>query len=301
MSLVVVGSVAFDNVQTPLEKRENLIGGSATHFSYAATFFTPVKLVGVVGDDWPEEHTKMLAARGIDTTGLVVDRGAKTFTWTGKYHDNMNDRDTLDVQLNAFATFDPVLPESYTDCEYLFLANGSPSIQMRVLDQCTGPKLVVADTMDFYINTARDELIELLKKIDGLVLNDSEAKLLTGESNLVYAGRAICKLGPRFVIIKKGEHGSLLVSQDDLFLMPPYPTEQVVDPTGCGDSFAGGTLGYIAACGRFDRATLRAAMARGSVVGSLVLESFSVQALSEKTAADVEQRLAMLRDMLQFE
>lgn len=301
MSLVVVGSVAFDNVQTPLEKRENLIGGSATHFSYAAAFFTPVKLVSVVGEDWPEEHTKILASRGIDTSGLVVEKGAKTFTWTGKYHDNMNDRDTLDVQLNAFGTFNPVLPKTYTDCEYLFLANGAPSIQMNVLKQCTGPKLIVADTMDFYINTARDELLELLKKIDGLVLNDSEAKLLTGEKNLVVAGRKICELGPRFVIIKKGEHGSMFFSEHETYVLPAYPTADVEDPTGAGDSFAGGMMGYLAREGNFEPNTLKKAMAYGTLMASFNVEGFSFDRLSQITLDDLDRRMEEYQKMLRFE
>jgi sugar/nucleoside kinase (ribokinase family) len=301
MSLVVVGSVAFDNVQTPLEKRENLIGGSATHFACAAAFFTQVNLVGVVGNDWPEEHTKLLQSKGIDTKGLAVEPDAKTFTWTGKYLENMNDRETLDVQLNAFATFNPILPESYVDCNYLFLANGAPSIQMKVLDQCSGPKLVVADTMDFYINSARDELLELLKKIDGLVLNDGEAKLLTGDSNLVYAGRTICKMGPRFVIIKKGEHGAMFMSEHETYVLPAYPTPDVEDPTGAGDSFAGGMMGYLAREGNVEPNTLKKAMAYGTLTASFNVEGFSFDRLSQITLTDIDRRMEEYQKMLRFD
>ena len=301
MSLVVVGSVAFDNVQTPTETRENLIGGSASHFAYAAAFFTQVKLVSVVGEDWPEEHTKMLANRGIDTTGLVVEPGTKTFTWTGKYHDNMNDRDTLDVQLNAFEKFNPTLPEEFINCEYLFLANAHPSIQMNVLKQCKGPKLTVADTMDFYINTAKDDLLVLLKEIDGLVLNDSEAKLLTGEKNLVVAGRKICALGPRFVIIKKGEHGSMFFSNHETYVLPAYPTPNVVDPTGAGDSFGGGMMGYLASQGNVEPNTLKKAMAYGTLTASFNVEDFSFDRLEQITLNDIDRRLEEYRKMLRFE
>ena len=199
--------MAFDSVETPTETRNNLLGGSASYFAYAASYFTPVRLVSVVGDDWPQEYTDLFKARNIDTAGLQVLPGAKTFRWTGKYLQNMNDRETLDVQLNAFERFDPVLPEDFTRCEFLFLANGPPAIQLKVLEQCPGAKLRVADTMDLWINNAPDELAALLKRIDGLVLNDSEAKLLTGDENLVRAGHKVREMGPRFVVIKKGEHG----------------------------------------------------------------------------------------------
>ena len=201
MSLVVVGSVAIDSVETPYASRENVLGGSAVHFSYAASFFTDVRLVGVVGDDWPAEHTELLKSRDIDTSGLQIVAGAKTFRWRGKYFDNMNDRETLDVQLNVFENFDPVLPEEYCRSPFLFLANGPPAIQLKVLEQCTGATLTVADTMDLWINNTPNELAALLKRIDGLVLNDSEAKLLTGTENLVRAGHAVREMGPRFVVI----------------------------------------------------------------------------------------------------
>ena len=198
MPLLVVGSVALDSVETPTDRRDNVLGGSAVFFSYAASYFTTVRLVGVVGDDWPPAHTELLKKRGIDTAGLQVIPGGKTFRWRGKYQDNMNDRDTLEVHLNVFEKFDPVLPDEYRRCQYLFLANGSPIVQMKVLDQVPGAALTVADTMDLWINIQHDELMKLLRRIDGLVLNDSEAKLLTGDENLVRAGHAVRKMGPKF-------------------------------------------------------------------------------------------------------
>ncbi|MBN1590443.1 MAG: sugar kinase [Pirellulales bacterium] len=300
MPLLVVGSVAFDNVQTPTAARENVLGGSASYFSYAASYFTPVRLVSVVGEDWPQEYTDLLASRNIDTAGLQVLPGAKTFRWTGKYLDNMNDRETLDVQLNAFEQFDPVLPENFTRCQFLFLANGSPVIQMKVLEQCTGATLRVADTMDLYINNMRDELLALLKRIDGLVLNDSEAKLLTGEENLVRAGHKVREMGPRFVVIKKGEHGAMFFSKHETYVMPAYPTENVVDPTGAGDSFGGGMMGYLAEQGDFEPKTLKKAMAYGTLAASFTVEAFSLDRLREIEREDIDRRMEEYQRMLSF-
>ena len=226
MPLLVVGSVALDSVETPTARRDDVLGGSAVYFSYAASYFAPVRLVGVVGDDWPQQHTALLAARGIDTSGLQVVPQAKTFRWRGKYMPNMNDRETLEVHLNVFGDFNPILPESFRQSRFLFLANGSPSLQMRVLDQVAGATLTVADTMDLWINIQHDELLQLFKRIDGLVLNDSEARLLTGEENLVVAGRKVQQMGPRFVVLKKGEHGAMFFSQHETYVMPAYPTGQ---------------------------------------------------------------------------
>jgi len=251
MPLLVVGSVALDSVETPSTCRDNVLGGSAVYFSYAASYFSSVRLVGVVGEDWPEAHTELLRKRGIDTAGLQVVPGGETFRWKGKYLPNMNNRETLEVHLNVFETFDPQLPADFCRCPLLFLANGSPTVQMRVLDQCGGAELKVADTMDLWISTQRDGLLELLKRIDGLVMNDSEAKLLTDDENLVRAGHKIRELGPRFVVIKKGEHGAMFFSEHETYVLPAFPTENVVDPTGAGDSFAGGMMGYLAEKGNF--------------------------------------------------
>jgi sugar/nucleoside kinase (ribokinase family) len=300
MPLLVVGSVAFDSVETPTQQRDTVLGGSAVFFSYAASFFTSVRLAGVVGDDWPAEHTKLLQSRNIDTTGLQIVHGGKTFRWRGRYLENMNDRETLDLQLNVLEQFDPVLPPQYARCKFLFLANGSPRLQMRVLDQCPGTVLTVADTMDYYINSERKELLTLLKRIDGLVLNDSEARLLTGDENLVRAGQAVRAMGPRFVVLKKGEHGAMFFSQHETYVLPAYPTPNVVDPTGAGDSFAGGMMGYLAEQNCFDPKTLKEAMAYGIVAASFTVEDFSLDRLKQIDRQDLENRMAEYRRMLSF-
>lgn len=300
MPLVVVGSVAIDHVETPQERRDNLLGGSATHFSVSASFFTGVRLVGVVGSDWPEEHTEMLQSKGVDTSGLHVVEGGKTFTWTGRYLPNMNDRETLDVQLNVFGEFNPVLPEDYRRAKYVFLANGVPAVQMKVLEQVPGRRLAVADTMDLWINTQREDLDKLLTQLDGLVLNDGEAKLLTGNENLVAAGRAVQEMGPKFVVIKKGEHGAMFFGEHETYVMPAYPTEDVIDPTGAGDSFAGGMMGYLAEQDNFDPETLKTAMAYGILVASFNVEGFGLERMHEITRDDIEERLEDYRRMLSF-
>jgi len=300
MPLLVVGSVAIDNVETPQETRNNLLGGSATHFSYSASFFTSVRLVGVVGADWPAEHTELLKSRGIDTSGLQTIADGKTFTWTGRYHDNMNDRDTLDVQLNVFGEFDPQLPENYTRAKYVFLANGVPAVQLKVLSQVPGRRLAVADTMDLWINTAREDLDELLKQLDGLVLNDSEAKLLTGTENLALAGHMVREMGPKFVIIKKGEHGAMFFSEHETYVLPAYPTEKVIDPTGAGDSFAGGMMGYLSEQDNFEPQTLKTAMAYGTIVASFNVEGFGLERMQQITREDIESRMEDFRKMLSF-
>lgn len=300
MPLVVVGSVAIDHVETPQERRENLLGGSATHFSYAASFFTSVRLVGVVGADWPAEHTELLKSRGIDTSGLHVVPDGKTFTWTGRYHKNMNDRDTLDVQLNVFGEFDPILPEDYRRAKYVFLANGVPAVQMKVLSQVPGRKLAVADTMDLWINTAREDLDKLLQQLDGLVLNDSEAKLITGTENLVAAGHQVREMGPKFVVIKKGEHGAMFFSEHETYVLPAFPTDRVIDPTGAGDSFAGGMMGYLAEKDNFEPKTLKTALAYGILVASFNVEGFGLERMLEITRDDIEERMRDYHKMLSF-
>ena len=299
MPLLVVGSVALDSVETPGQTRENVLGGSAVYFSYAASYFTPVRLVGAVGEDWPAEYTGLLQQRQIDTAGLRVIPGGKTFRWRGRYARNMNDRETIEVQLNVLAEA-PVLPESFTRCPFLFLANGSTRTQLKVLDQCPGAALAVADTMDLWIRTEPDELRQLLQRIDGLVLNDSEAKLLTGEENLVRAGREVRAMGPAFVVIKKGEHGAMFFSQHETYVLPAYPTPTVVDPTGAGDSFAGGMMGYLAQQGNFEPKTLKEAMAYGILVASFTVEDFSLDKLASISREDLDQRMDEYRRMLSF-
>ncbi|MDX1963260.1 MAG: PfkB family carbohydrate kinase [Pirellulales bacterium] len=300
MPLLVVGSVALDSIETPRATRNNVLGGSAVFFSTAASHFTPVKLVGVVGEDWPGEHTAMLRARGIDTAGLQTVAGGKTFRWRGKYQPNMNDRETLEVHLNVLEQFQPILPDNFRQSHYVFLGNDSPRNQMQVLEQASGRKLVVADTMDLWINIQNDELKALLKRLDGLLINDSEAKLLTDEENLVQAGHKVLELGPKFVVVKKGEHGAMFFSQEETYVMPAYPTSRVIDPTGAGDSFAGGMMGYLAEKRSFDARTLKEALAYGVVTASFTVEDFSLDRLKAITRADLDQRWREYRQMLSF-
>jgi sugar/nucleoside kinase (ribokinase family) len=300
MPLVVVGSVALDSVETPREHRDNVLGGSAVFFSYAASYFTAVRLAGVVGEDWPAEHTRMLQERNIDTAGLQVVPGSKTFRWRGRYAENMNDRETLELDLNVMGQFEPRLPEPYRRCRFLFLANGSPEQQMQVLDQCPGAELTVADTMDHWIRDTHSDLLRLLRRVDGLVLNDSEAKLLTGQENLVRAGQAVRQMGPRFAVIKKGEHGAMFFSQHEIYVLPAYPTPDVVDPTGAGDSFAGGMMGYLAEQGNFEPKTLKEAMAYGTIAASFTVEDFSLDRLRQIGREDLDRRMRQYRQMLTF-
>jgi sugar/nucleoside kinase (ribokinase family) len=300
MPLLVVGTVALDSVETPTEVRDDILGGSAVFFSTAASHFSKVNLVGVVGEDWPGEHTAMLQSRGVDTSGLNIIKGGKTFRWRGKYLPNMNDRETLETHLNVLETFDPVLPQSFRESKYVFLGNDSPKNQMKVLDQATGRQLVIADTMDLWIKIMRDDLLALLKKLDGLVLNDSEAKLLTGEENLVTAGRKVLELGPKFIVVKKGEHGAMFFSHDETYVLPAYPTERVIDPTGAGDSFAGGMMGYLSEKGKFDPKTLKEALAYGVVTASFTVEDFSLDRLKSISRKDLDARWNEYRGMLSF-
>jgi sugar/nucleoside kinase (ribokinase family) len=300
MSLLVVGSLAFDSIQTPTESREQVLGGSATFFSFSASFFTPVRLVGVVGEDFPDEHMALLRGRQIDTSGLHVAKGGKTFFWKGKYLPNMNDRETLEVHLNVLGTFQPKLSDGFRQSEFLFLGNDSPRTQLRVVEQMAAPRLVVADTMDLWFREQHDELMALLQRIDGLVMNDSEAKMLTGDENLVSAGRKVLELGPRFVVIKKGEHGAMFFSAHETYVLPAFPTDRVIDPTGAGDSFAGGMMGYLASQGNFEPQTLKTAMAYGIVVASFTVEDFSLDRLTTLARSDLDQRLSQYRKMLSF-
>jgi sugar/nucleoside kinase (ribokinase family) len=300
MSLLVVGSIALDSVETPTRQRDNVLGGSAVFFSYAASFFAPVALVGAVGEDWPAEHTQLLARRQIDTSGLKMLPGGKTFRWRGKYLPNMNDRETLEVQLNVLQTFDPDLSPELRHSKFLFLANGSPALQSKVLDQVTGAALTVADTMDLWINVQREEVLALLRRIDGLVLNDSEAKLLSGEENLVRAGQKVLGMGPRFVIIKKGEHGAMFFGQHETYVLPAYPTPNVIDPTGAGDSFAGAMMGRLAEQDNFEPRALKEAMAYGIVVASFTVEDFSLDRLQQIDRGEIDRRMAAYRQMMNF-
>ena len=298
-SVVVVGTVAFDSIETPHGTAEDALGGSATYFSYAASFFTRPRLVGVVGEDFPASFRQLLSERNIDMSGLVTEPG-KSFRWKGRYHADMNTRDTLEVHLNVFGTFDPVVPAPFRQSTHVFLANGHPRIQARVLDQMTGPKLVMADTMDLWIATEREALMALLPRLEGLVLNDSEASQLTDMTNMVKAGEAVRRMGPKFVIIKRGEFGSMLFTHDGIFVIPAFPTQQVVDPTGAGDSFAGGLMGYLASDDSPPPGRLRRAMAYGTVVASLTVEGFGLDRLRKTSREEIDHRLETYRHMLAF-
>ncbi len=300
MPLLVVGSVALDSVETPHGVVENALGGSATFFSYAASFFTPVRLVGVVGEDFPPAHRALLESRNVDTSGLIVEKGGKTFHWKGRYEGDMNTAQTLEVHLNVLGTFDPELSPKFAETPFVFLANGSPSMQRKVLSQARKRQLVVADTMNLWIETQRDELNALLREVDGLVLNDGEARMLTDEVNLIRAGFKVLDMGPRFVIIKKGEHGAIFLSGTETFVLPAFPVHDVVDPTGAGDSFAGGFMGYLASTGKTDLASLKTALAYGTVVASFTVEDFSLRRFQRTERAEIDRRLEAYRAMMSF-
>src|SRR5262245_18013735 len=293
MSLLAVGTLAFDSIETPFERRNEVLGGSATHFAHAARHFGSVELVGVVGSDFPDETLRRFRALGIGVRGIEVARG-RTFRWSGRYEADWNTRHTLDTQLNVFEHFDPKIPADLKSARLLFLANAQPAVQMRALAQMQAPELVVADTMNLWIDTKLGELEELLRKIDGLVLNEEEARLLTGRRNLFQAARLLLERGPRFVVLKKGEHGAFLLGRDVRFALPAYPVEDVVDPTGAGDSFAGGFMGYLSAVGRTEAADLRKAMLFGTVTASFCVEGFSVEGLEAVERARLEQRFQEL-------
>ncbi len=302
MSLLVIGSAAFDSIQTPSGSREKVIGGSGVYAAFAASFFTPARLVSVVGEDWPDDYTARLQKRNIDLEGLEIRSGAQTLAWTGKYFENLNDRETLDIRLNVMGEeYSPLVPESYRESDFVLLANGSPVSHLDLLAKMTAkPRLTVADTMDFYIQNCPDPLRELLPQIDGLILNDSEARLLTGEKNTITAARRILEMGPTFVIVKKGENGAFYLSRRAIRLIPAYPSEKVVDPTGAGDSFAGALLGALAASGRSDPESIIAAMARATVVAGYTVEGFSLERLETLTEGEIESRLAAFRTMITF-
>lgn len=300
MSLLVVGSIAIDSIETPAGKADETLGGSASYFSYAASYFSPVRLVGVIGEDFPPEYLSVLEGRSnIDTSGIRAAPG-RTFRWRGRYQGDMNVAETLEVELNVFGSFDPDIPEHFRDSPYVFLANGSPIVQRKVLHQVRRPKLVVMDTMNLWIETQRHDLLDLLSEVDGLILNDQEAQLLTEQSTAVEAGKAILEMGPDFVIVKKGEHGATFFSDEGIVALPGFPTEALVDPTGAGDSFAGGVMGYLASADRFDAETLKTAMAYGTVAASVNVEGFSLRRFLETTRSDIDERFAAYREMLRL-
>jgi sugar/nucleoside kinase (ribokinase family) len=299
MSVLIVGSTALDSIKTPHAENPRLLGGSASHAAVAASFFGPVRMVGVVGNDFPKKYISLYKRHKIDLEGLQRLPG-KTFHWSGEYEVNMNNRQTLLTELGVFETFTPTLPKAYQQSPYVLLANIAPSLQHHVLDQMERPQFVVADTMDLWLNIALDDLRRLLKRVDAFVLNDSEAQQLTQENNLLKAARAIHKLGPRHVIVKKGEHGAILSSNGSLFISPAYPLHNVCDPTGAGDSFVGGMIGYLAHTRGSIEKNLRRAMVYGSVVASFCCEGFGLSSTTKVTRAKIDKRYKELAHLTKF-
>lgn len=297
VELAVVGSIALDSIQTPFGKTQEGLGGSATFFSLSASHFSKVGVVGVVGDDFPPEHERLLQRRGIDLGGFRRASG-ETFRWSGEYGHDLNVATTLATDLNVFADFDPSLPNEYKKAPFVFLANIDPVLQQRVLDQIESPKFVACDTMNFWISGRRSELLKTLTRVDALLLNDSEARELTGEWNIVKAIEAIHRLGPEVVVVKRGEYGALLSERGHYFYTPAHPLESVQDPTGAGDSFAGGFMGYIARRGGVSPGTLRQAVVSGSIMASLCVQDFGTTRLENLTNADIEDRTAAFRDLM---
>ena len=298
--LLVVGSVALDSVETPFGKAENVLGGSGTFFSAAASLLTPVQLVGVVGNDYPMDQLSALEKRGVDLAGLEQADGS-SFRWRGRYRHDLNSAETIETHLGVFSHFSPKIPSQFKSAPFVFLANIDPRLQLDVLRQVNKPKLVACDTMNFWIESRRSDLVELLKHVDLITLNDGEARQLTEEANLVRAAKWILKRGPRHVIIKKGEHGAFMFTTDSVFFAPAYPLESVFDPTGAGDSFAGGFMGYLARSGDISDANLRRAMIYGAALGSFAVEKFSIQRLLEVTSPDIVNRVAEFRQLVAFE
>lgn len=299
MSILVVGTVAFDSIETPRGSAERVLGGSASYFALGASFFAPVKIVGVIGQDFPEEHLALFSRHGVDLEGLKREKG-ETFHWRGRYHEDLNVRDTVELHLNVLTGFTPRLPESYRDAEYVFLGNIDPAMQMEVLNQLRRMRLVACDTMDHWIQASPGELRKVLRKIEMLMINDSEARLLSGEHNIVRAARSILKMGPKVVLIKRGEYGVLQFSDSSVFATPAYPLEEVFDPTGAGDSFAGGFLGQLARSGDQSRRGLRQAIVYGSVVASFTVEDFGLKRLTELSLAEIDERYQRFIDLTDF-
>ena len=303
MSLVVVGSMAFDAIETPFGKSNKIVGGAATYIAWSASNFTkPIKQVSVVGGDFPKEELLKLEARGVSVEGVQIKENEKSFFWSGRYHMDMNTRDTLDTQLNVLANFDPILPDSYQDCEYLMLGNLAPSVQASVINRLNNkPKLVVLDTMNFWMESAMSDLENVIKKVDVLLVNDSEARQLSAEYSLVKAARVILNMGPKYLIIKKGEHGALLFHGNDVFFAPALPLEDVFDPTGAGDTFAGGFIGHIAKTNDISFENMKTAIIVGSAMASFCVEKFGTTRLKEINKADIDERIQQFVQLVNFD
>ncbi|HNR19867.1 MAG TPA: PfkB family carbohydrate kinase [Bacteroidia bacterium] len=303
MSLLVVGTVAFDAIETPFGKTDKIIGGAATYASLSASYFTKnINLVGVVGDDFPQAMIKEFNNHGIKTEGLQIKQGEKSFFWSGKYHTDMNTRDTLDTQLNVLASFDPIIPDSYQDCEFLMLGNLMPKIQMQVMQRMKKrPKLIVMDTMNFWMEIAMEDLMENIKMVDVLTVNDAEARQLTNEYSLVKAAKKILSWGPKYLVIKKGEHGALLFHNNQVFFAPALPLEEVFDPTGAGDTFAGGFIGYLAHARDISFDSMKRGIIYGSAMASFCVEKFGTERIIGLTQEEVEERVQEFIDLVQFD
>jgi cytidine kinase len=300
VSLLVTGSIGIDTVKTPYGVSENCLGGSAVYFSMAASFFGPVRLVGAIGPDCPFDLAQVFAGRSVDLAGLEIRKNSKTFRWAGTYHADINKRTTDKLELNVLTEEPPKVPRSYRDSKFIFLANTAPALQLQLLEQIDNPSFVAADTMDCWIQGHLDDLKRLLKKIDCLIINEDEAKMLTAEHNLIKAADAILDMGPSIVVVKKGESGSIICSADERFVLPAFPAAEVKDPTGAGDSFAGALLGYLAQVGRTDFESLKQAIAYGTVVASFTIADFSLAGLTSISKADIDGRFKTLRKLTQF-
>jgi sugar/nucleoside kinase (ribokinase family) len=302
MNLCVVGTLAFDTIETPFGRADDALGGSGTYIATSASYFQdPIGLVGVVGGDFSNDALEFLTGRGIDISGIEVKPEGRTFRWSGRYHFDLNMRDTLDTQLNVLADFDPVIPESMRDAGFVCLGNFDPTLQLKVLDQMRNPQFVVCDTMNFWIEGAFDALRTVISRVDCLIVNDSEARLLTNDPNLIRSARTIMEMGPHILIIKKGEHGALLFSNDTVFSAPAYPLEDIFDPTGAGDTFAGGFIGYLARAGEVNDQNLRRAVIHGSAMASFCVEKFSLDALKDLTAEQIRTRVDAFRNLSHFD
>jgi sugar/nucleoside kinase (ribokinase family) len=302
MSLIIIGTVAFDAIETPFGKTDKIVGGAATYASLAASYFYKnVKIVGVVGDDFHQDDIDTFTTHGIDTEGLQIKEGEKSFFWSGKYHNDMNSRDTLVTELNVLADFDPIIPESYQDCEFLMLGNLTPQVQQTVIKRLKNrPKLVVLDTMNFWMDVAMDDLLETLKMVDVLTINDEEARQLSGEYSLVKASKKILTMGPKYLIIKKGEHGALLFHEDKIFSAPALPLAEVFDPTGAGDTFAGGFIGYLAKVGTVNFNNMKNAIIFGSALASFCVEKFGTEKIVNLTDEEVAARVQQFVNLSSF-
>lgn len=299
MSLVIVGTFNLDTIETPWERRERIVGGSGTYCCLAASFFTAPGIVGVVGEDFPEDTLEFFRVKGIDTEGLLVKSG-KTFFWEGRYEGDPNKRTTIATEVNVLKGFRPQLPERYRDTDILFLANIDPDLQEDILAQVKNPRLVAMDTMNYWIQTRRESLLSVLEKVDVFFANDEEVRMLTGELNLITAGKRLLEKGPSLVVIKKGEHGALLLSQDFICVVPAFPSETVVDPTGAGDSFGGGFLGHLDKTDSYVEADIRRAAVYGSVLASFTIEKFGIDRLRSLTSDEIEDRLAKFQKLVSF-